>query len=107
MTPNPLFLLVSPLISQLFFGQKSIAERIRLKFYQISLINFTLQLLCSFWTLNIVSDRLKNAEGIIKCGMPLVGIILFEILLMILLLIIISIQYSIKRYYIRKAIIHK
>jgi heme/copper-type cytochrome/quinol oxidase subunit 2 len=96
---NPLLLLILPLIFQLIFGRKAIAESIKLSFFQTSLISFISQFVLSYLAIKILSHNLRNANGEIHCGMPLMALTFLELLVFIILLIIIMIQYFIKRRY--------
>ncbi len=95
---NPLLLLVLPPIFQLIFGTKDLAESIKLNFVKVSFINFLLQIIFSCLVFNIIENRL-TANGPLRCGMPLVGLIFMELLLLAVLLIIILIQFLVKRKY--------
>jgi hypothetical protein len=93
-------LLLLPLIFQILFGIKSIADRLKLNFSKVCLISFIAQFIFSYLTFQIVSHNLRaNSNGQIHCGMPLMALIVFEIFLIIILLVIILIQFFIWRSY--------
>lgn len=95
-----LLLLALPIIFQIIFGRKEIAESIKLTFFKICLISFLSQFVFFFIAFKLLSNKLRSeANGQIHCGMPFVGLIGLELLLAVVLLLIIFIQYLIRRYY--------
>jgi hypothetical protein len=97
---SPFLLLLLPLIFQIIFGIKSVAERLKLNFSKVCLISILSQIIVSFVAFKIISRDLKmRSGGQIRCGMPLVGIITLELFLIIILLVIILIQFLVKKYY--------
>ncbi len=97
---NPFLLLFLPLIFQLIFGRKDLAESIKLSFAKVSIINFILQIAFYFWAFALIKHKLtKDTNGQIKCGMPFMGLTFLELLILAVLLLVILIQYLIKRSY--------
>lgn len=97
---NPFLLLVLPLIFQIIFGRNFRYETIKLSFFKVSVISFLSQILLSYLAFQILSHNLRiNSNGQIRCGMPLLGLILLEFIFILILVITIVIQYFIKRYY--------
>ena len=96
----PFLLLLLPLIFQILFGIKSIADKVKLNFSKVCLISIASQFICSYFAYKIVLDNLRaDSNGQLRCGMPLLGILMLELFLIIILLVIILIQFLIKRYY--------
>jgi hypothetical protein len=92
-----LFLLVtSPLIFQILFGRKAIAESIKLNLSQVCLISFISQIVFFFLSSEILSS---NLEGRSHCGMPFVGLLVLNFFFIIVLFITMLIQFFIKRSY--------
>lgn len=98
---SPFILIILPLLFQLIFGRKAIAESISLKFGTISLISFFLQITLSIAACFIASYNFtESLEGRpYRCGMGILGIIAFVFSFTIILLIVIIAQYFIKRSY--------
>lgn len=97
---NSFLLLVLPLIFQIIFGRNFKYETIKLSFFKVSVISFLSQILLSCLAFQIVSHNLRmNSNGQIRCGMPLLGLIFFELIFILILVITIGIQYFMKRYY--------
>lgn len=98
-----LLLLSLPIIFQIIFGRKAIAESIKLTLFKVCLISFLSQFIIFLIAFKLISSNLRSeANGQIHCGMPFVGLIALEILIAIIIFIIILIQYSIKRNYDRE-----
>ncbi len=94
---NPLILLVLPLVFQIIFGIRKIYESVKLNLTKVSVINFLLQILVSYLAFTIVSHNLRDrSNGEIRCGLPLVGMIVFELLIFGVLLTIMLIQFLIR-----------
>lgn len=98
-----LLLLGLPILFQIIFGRKAIAESIKVSFFQVSIISFLSQFIVFFIAYKLLSNKLRSeSNGQIHCGMPFLGLIFFEILITIIIFIIILIQYLIKRHYDRE-----
>ncbi|KFF05083.1 hypothetical protein B0A68_08285 [Flavobacterium reichenbachii] len=98
-----ILLFTLPLIFQILFGWKSINDRIKLSFTTVCSISLFSQFIFSFTALKLLSYKMRSgANGEIHCGMPLLGLIFFEIFIAIIILLIILIQYLIRRHYNRK-----
>jgi hypothetical protein len=95
-----LLLIAMPLLFQIIFGRKAIGEDIKLKFGAICLISGIGQLLFSYISLLLLSNRLEEYGQ--KCGLPLVGLIMISLFFTACLIITMIVQYFIKRSYVRR-----
>jgi hypothetical protein len=99
-----ILLFTLPVMFQILFGWKSINNSIKLSFTKVCLISLFSQFTFSCIAFKLLSYKLRlRANGEIHCGMPLAGLIFFEIFIVIVILVIILIQYLIRRHYNRKS----
>ncbi len=100
---SPLILIILPLIFQLIFGRKAIAESISLKFRTVCLISFISQIVLSIMAFYVASynfnQYLEQNPNSFRCGMGFLGLIVLSLLLTFILVVVVIIQYFIKRSY--------
>ena len=96
-----LILIAAPLIFQIVMGRKAIGEDIRMKFGQVCLLSFALQVVLSIAGFFIFySGFVQDVEdNEFRCGMPLVGLIFLILIFSFLLFLVMIIQFFIKRRY--------
>ncbi len=95
-----LLFLALPIIFQIVFGRKAIAESIKLSLFKVCLISYFSQFIFFIIAYSLLSSGLRSeSNGQIHCGMPFLALIVLEFLIAIFILVIILIQYSIKRNY--------
>lgn len=98
---SPLLLLTLPLLFQLIMGTKTIYKPAFLKFSAASWISFTSYILFAFIAYYIVdynfSKQYEQYPNPIRCGMPLLGIVMASFFLFFILILIVAIQFLIKR----------
>lgn len=97
----PLILLALPVLFQLILGTKTIYKPASLKFSSASWISFVSFILFSFIAYYIVdynfSKQYEQYPNPIRCGMPLLGIVMASFFLLFILILIIVSQFLIKR----------
>ncbi|RYJ36536.1 hypothetical protein NU08_4467 [Flavobacterium anhuiense] len=97
----PLILLALPVLFQLILGTKTIYKPASLKFSSASWISFVSFILFSFIAYYIVdynfSKQYEQYPNPIRCGMPLLGIVMASLFLLFILILIIVSQFLIKR----------
>lgn len=96
------FLMILPLLAQLLFGTMAIYKVIPVKFKILSQVNFILQIVFAILSFYIgsynISKYFDQHPNTTRCGMPLLALIMFSILLVIGFVVILAIQYLIKMY---------
>ncbi len=97
----PLILLALPVLFQLILGTKTIYKPSLFKFSSASWISFVSYILFSFIAYYIVdynfSKQYEQYPNPIRCGMPLLGIVMASLFLLFILVLIIVCQFLIKR----------
>lgn len=97
----PFILLLLPILFQLILGTKTIYKPASIKFSSASWISFISYILFAFISYYIVnynfSKRYEQYPNPIRCGMPLLGIVMASFFLLFILILIIVIQFLIKR----------
>jgi hypothetical protein len=100
---SPLILIILPLVFQIIFGRKAIAESITLEFGTVCLISFISQIVLSIMAFCLASynfnQYLEQNPNSFRCGMGFVGLIMLSFLFSIILVIVIIVQYYIKKSY--------
>lgn len=81
-----------PVILQIILGRKIIKQKIRLKIWQITLINIGIMLAGIF----ILFMRLRSATAVTHDGLAYVGLITLSLLTLAIILCIMGIQYIVK-----------
>jgi predicted histidine transporter YuiF (NhaC family) len=92
-----IILIILPLLFQIIFGRKAIGGDIKLSFGTVCVISFLSQIIFTILAFNIIVYYLEKNNN--ACGMPLVGLTMFSLLLTLILFITIIIQYRIKKSY--------
>lgn len=100
---SPLILIILPLVFQIIFGRKAIAESITLEFGTVCLISFISQIVLSIIAFYLASynfnQYLEQNPNSSRCGMGFVGLIMSSLLLTFILIVVIIIQYFVKKSY--------
>ncbi|WP_337965139.1 hypothetical protein [uncultured Flavobacterium sp.] len=98
---SPLILIILPLVFQIIFGRKAIAESITLEFGTVSMISIILQIALTIIAFIIASNNFQEQlQGQqYRCGMGFIGIFMLSFLFSIILVIVIIVQYYIKKSY--------
>lgn len=98
---SPLILIILPLVFQIIFGRKAIAESITLEFGTVSMISIILQIALTIIAFIIASNNFQEQlQGQpYRCGMGFIGIFMLSFLFSVILVIVIIVQYYIKKSY--------
>lgn len=94
--------MILPLLAQLLLGTMAIYKVISVKFKLLSQVSFVLQIVFAILSFYIgsynISKYFDQHPNATRCGMPLLALIMFSILLIIALIVVIAVQYLIKKY---------
>ncbi|MBL0737371.1 hypothetical protein JI750_10765 [Flavobacterium sp. GN10] len=97
----PLILILLPVLFQLIMGTKTVYKPISLTLSSVSWISIVSYILVSIISFYIVdynfSKQYEQYPNPIRCGMPLLGIVMACFFLLFILVLVISIQFWIKR----------
>ncbi|MDQ6529159.1 hypothetical protein [Flavobacterium sp. LHD-85] len=98
----PFILILLPVLFQLTIGTKTIYKPISLTLSSVTWISIISYILFSIISCYIVnynfSKQYEQYPNPVRCGMPLLGIVMASFFLLLILILIIAIQFLIKRW---------